>query len=697
MGKPGLGHRVDRLSPISGRVVKRPWEPGFRIRRQPTKKRNSEVTREYIAEHHPALLDDLLLAATDVRAAAKKFIAFVELEQLADELDQPLKERLIASEARFTHDYQILPSKRNTEEKEKPNVIAIVKLTVEEGADFRLAKEREAIILAKGPEDEKQANSGDAKPLKVELAELPRDGAKPGALQKKKKSLLGRRIYGFIIRREGSEITIRVTCKVGALEALKDQPLKLYVDINTVAQKFQLQALSRVASKTFIQKKLGFDVTTTESPPIIEISSTSPSRSPSIIWLDDDIDAKSTTSNSSSVICLDDLPSEKPSTPPAATTVENPVQTPSTGLNEEQQLAVTEITKDCTEDLFMLFGPPGTGKTFTLVKAIIELVQNGCRILVCTPSNKAADVISCGILNEGIGRNSLYRHVSRTLDPSTVNPQLRSHAGIEMNGEEAYHANEDIDLDDYAIVVSTLGSTPSLRKPFDRSKKQFTHIIIDEAGQAAEMEVWMPLAFFAAESTRLIVAGDPMQLGPVANVHLLDDPTYGYKMSILSRLYQNEAFRSDTRNMVQLTKNYRSHEAIVKVVSQIFYDNTLEFTRPPGHDSLHHWHRLPKDKFPVFFESIHGNVNTDGNGSSSNEAEAHAVVFYVQSLLRWRVQAHEIGVVSPYTAQTQLIRHLLGPSSEVTVDTVEKFQGSERRVIIMTAVRNGTALGFMED
>uniref|UniRef100_A0A7E4ZZ28 RNA helicase n=1 Tax=Panagrellus redivivus TaxID=6233 RepID=A0A7E4ZZ28_PANRE len=672
--------RHTRLSTVNGRVSKRPRGP--REQRRSAKK--SEVTRALIAEKHAILLEELKLAPTTIGAAAAKFAAFVEVEKLADQLDTPLVDRLIASEVRFADSYRVIATKKQEPgQKGKPVVTAIVSLTVGADANWQLVKEREGIILAKGPEEEREEE--EQPPIKnYACLDAPMEDA-----PKKEKSSLGRRIYGCITQRNGCFIQVRLTCKANILDSFKELPLQLYVDINTTAQENQLEAIARVAEKQFIQKKLGFEVASLPKA----ASAPSRSRSPSIVCLDDEMDGKQSSfasSSSSSIICLDDLPEQPPK--------------PSTfmaDLNDEQKRAIEEIKREDTNNVFMLFGPPGTGKTHTLVKAVAELVRLGDRVLICTPSNKAADHIACGLLNEGLGKgtdDALYRHVSRTLDASLVPAQLRSHAGIESNGDELRFATDEIDLDDYAIVISTLGSTPSLRKLYTESDEKFDYIIVDEAGQAAEMEVWMPMAFFACRRTRLIVAGDPMQLGPVASVHLLDDPAYGYKTSILSRLYQNEAFRSDSQNMVQLTKNYRSHEAIVNVVSQVFYNDTLEFTRPAGHDSLDDWHRLPQSQFPVFFENVYGRVQTDRNGSSSNEAEANAVVFYIESLLRSRrVKAHEIGVVSPYTAQTQLIRHLLGPSSEVTVDTVEKFQGSERRVIIMTAVRNGTALGFMED
>uniref|UniRef100_A0A7E4V8J2 AAA domain-containing protein n=1 Tax=Panagrellus redivivus TaxID=6233 RepID=A0A7E4V8J2_PANRE len=581
------------LSSVQSRVRKRPRQPKpqqprlSRDRRQcqSAKKQRSKITRNFLLKKHPELLADLELPVMDVQEAATKFVAFVELEKLEDELADV---RLISDDARFFGEYKIAPSKKRIDNSQpaNPNVVATVTLAVGEDANMDLVKEREGIVVTKSDKETKEEAencppASEAKPLTTG----ERNSAAP------------RRVTGFITKRDESLITIRVNCLAESLEVLKDLPLKLTFDINTAQQKSQLQAIYRVQRTLFIQQKLAYKIT----PPT-----------------DKSILQNQTTLTSS------------------ATAVN---QATHTDLNEEQQRAVNEITRGDTSNIFMLFGPPGTGKTFTLVKAITQLVRSGKRVLICAPSNKAADVISCAILNSGIGDNPpymLHRHVSRSLDPSSVNPQLRSHAGIDMCSNEAYYnADEVCDLDDYAIVVSTLGSTPGLRKAMDVSKLKFTHIIIDEAGQAAEMEVWLPLAFFANEFTRLIVAGDPMQLGPVASVHLLDDPAYGYKTSILTRLYENEAFRNDPQNMVQLTKNYRSHEAIVKVVSQIFYDNTLEFTRPPGHDSLHYWHRLPQRKFPVFFESILGRVHTDGSGSSSNESEAHAVIFYIQSLLRW--------------------------------------------------------------
>ena len=149
--------------------------------------------------------------------------------------------------------------------------------------------------------------------------------------------------------------------------------------------------------------------------------------------------------------------------------------------------------------------------------------------------------------------------------------------------------------------------------------------------------------------------------------------------------------------MIQLTDNHRSHRNIVEISSELFYNNTLVHTNPPKHDSLCRLPFLPNLNFPIIFHSANNGSEeiSDATRSIRNVQEANVIQKYVIDCLKY-VEAKDIGVVSPYKYQAEKIRELIN-NPEITVETVEKFQGSERRVILISTVRTGYTLGFIGD
>uniref|UniRef100_A0A7E4VII4 RNA helicase n=1 Tax=Panagrellus redivivus TaxID=6233 RepID=A0A7E4VII4_PANRE len=288
--------------------------------------------------------------------------------------------------------------------------------------------------------------------------------------------------------------------------------------------------------------------------------------------------------------------------------------------------------------------------------------------------------------------------MSKSRDPSEIDKAVQPFCGVDMKKNKLGYRKLKIAEFKFNVVACTLGSTVSL-SDYIPPEEPFTHVIVDEAGQAPEMNIWLAMAYFVTPETRLILAGDPMQLGPVTTVKMLEEPRFGYKISMLARLNGYKSFIENPHNMITLTKNYRSHKAIVDIFSSLFYNSSLEHMEPQGHDSLCRWSRLPKVNFPVMFHNVAGKVNRDGKMSSSNKAEADVVVNYVKSLILGNIEETDIGIVSPYKSQAALVRKCLNlkKESKLTVESVEKFQGSERRIILLTAVRNGKELGFLRD
>uniref|UniRef100_A0A914Y7Q6 RNA helicase n=1 Tax=Panagrolaimus superbus TaxID=310955 RepID=A0A914Y7Q6_9BILA len=381
-------------------------------------------------------------------------------------------------------------------------------------------------------------------------------------------------------------------------------------------------------------------------------------------------------------------------------------------FNQKQKEAIYSMTRP-VNTTFILFGPPGTGKTYTLVETIRQLLNPSSKktsttdrtILVCTPSNMAADAIAEGIIDGNfLQTGEIFRLVSVSRDTFKRNLKLdciTQRQVLTDNREQTICTIYDLPntalLKEYKIIICTLGSIPKLCLFLEPG--HFSHIFVDEAAQAPEMDVWLAVGHLATRDTRIILAGDPKQLGPVTTVNLLStNENYGYKKSLLARLVDKNVFNNDPRYLIQLTENHRSHEGIVKISSELFYENTLIATKPIGHDSLCRLPFLQKNNFPILFHSVNSGKEETSveTRSKRNLAEVSVIVEYVKKCLHQNVAAEDIGVVSPYTYQAESIRKSLN-NKDITVDTVEKYQGSERRVIIISCVRTCGKLGFMAD
>jgi len=247
----------------------------------------------------------------------------------------------------------------------------------------------------------------------------------------------------------------------------------------------------------------------------------------------------------------------------------------------------------------------------------------------------------------------------------------------------------------FRIIISTL-STSSYLISADGLRGYFTHIFVDEAGQATEADTWIPIGGLASPGTSLILAGDPKQLGPVVKLNV--SSSFGYSQSMLKRLMDTEAYyAADDRSYVQLQNTYRSHFNILRPSSYLFYDNMLV-----GNDedeTLHRlcgWEGLPTKDFPIIFHSSIGSKECQGHGFSYfNEFEIEKVSEYVERIINETgTEESDIGIISPYKCQVFKLRQKLKARPRLTIDSVEGFQGSERDVIIISTVRT-ESLGFL--
>ncbi|RDX46171.1 P-loop containing nucleoside triphosphate hydrolase protein [Lentinus brumalis] len=326
---------------------------------------------------------------------------------------------------------------------------------------------------------------------------------------------------------------------------------------------------------------------------------------------------------------------------------------------------------------FIVFGPPGTGKTVTVVEAIRQILRRepNTRILACAPSNSAADLLAQRLLSltptELLRCNAIFR--SRMSLPD----ELVAYSTSKGNHFSIPPVSS---LVTFKVIVSTCGHA-SFPYNMGMPHGHFTHIFVDEAGQGTEPEILTAaIKTMATPSTRL-------GLGKSYLERLMDLP-----------LYQS-AETGRGRSYVKLVKNFRSHPAILNYPNERFYNGELEVCGSASTiNAFLGSSQLPKRTFPIIFHAISGeNERKSTSPSYFNIDEATEVVDYVKELLRDRshpVRAHDIGVITPYFAQSRKIRKLLQKEKidGVKVASVEEFQGQERRVIIISTVRSSRDL-----
>lgn len=406
-------------------------------------------------------------------------------------------------------------------------------------------------------------------------------------------------------------------------------------------------------------------------------------------------------------------------------------------LNEPQRDALR--TAIGTRDVAFIHGPPGTGKTTTLVAAIAAAVRAESQVLVTAPSNAAVDLLAEKLSDQGLNvirighpARVTEQTLSKTLDARIAQhlhyPELRAlrrrmeelktmahkykrnfgYAEKEQRRlliQESRAAKADADLLEFHIVNDLLQKSEVIcctlvgcSHPVLRGRK-YTSAFIDEAGQALEPACWIPLL----RCERVVFAGDHQQLPPTIKSN--EAARAGLAVTLFEK-----GIRKHPQRSTMLEVQYRMHEAIMTFSSRYFYNNRLI-----AHESVRNA-LLNPHQAPVEF------VDTAGCGfgetqdpetlSRFNEEEAHLLVRLAEKLIeeigpdQWLQEGSTMGIITPYRSQVDLLHKLAEQSTVleplhklITINTVDAFQGQERDVIAISFVRSNdkAEVGFLAD
>ncbi|PPQ74162.1 hypothetical protein CVT26_006766 [Gymnopilus dilepis] len=342
---------------------------------------------------------------------------------------------------------------------------------------------------------------------------------------------------------------------------------------------------------------------------------------------------------------------------------------------------------------FVVFGPPGTGKTVTVIEAILQiLASNGqARILACAPSNSAADLIASRLRGK-LNKNQLFRFYAPSRFKDQVPDELRDFTHTTADGH--FSVPPMVRMKQFKVIVTTCVSA-SVMSGIGMPRGHFSHIFIDEAGQATEPETFVSIKMMADTNTNVVLSGDPKQLGPIIRSGIARE--LGLEQSYLERLMEREAYNLGIcrgKSVVKLTKNFRSHGSILRFPNERFYDSELEQSAAPALINAYlNSPLLPAKKFPVIFHSVSGKDDREASSPSFfNIDEVLQIKAYVEKLKadrKFRTSDADIGVIAPYHAQVQKLRKsLLSVAEGIKVGSVEEFQGQERKVILLSTVRS---------
>ena len=413
-------------------------------------------------------------------------------------------------------------------------------------------------------------------------------------------------------------------------------------------------------------------------------------------------------------------------------------------LNASQNEAVQKIAQ--AKDVAIIHGPPGTGKTTTLVQAILHTLKSQRRLLVTAPSNTAVDLLTEKLANEGVNviRIGNPSRVSDVLLEHTLDAQVMAHraykdlknlrktaeeykrlayqykrkfghqerAQRQLFKSESHRLLDEADNVEHYITEDLLDNvqviTCTLVGAANKAIRHLTYdtVFIDEAAQALEPACWIPIS----RTNRVVLAGDHCQLPPT--VKSLEAEKGGLSVTLFEKCIQRQKDVS-----VMLKTQYRMHHHIMEFSNQQFYKGELVAHESVHSSDLHGYNSAFAPGMAVEF------IDTAGCGynesdmpdtqSSANPEEADLLLNHLTQLLRnykseEEVEPLRIGVIAPYRAQINYLQdkvehmpelHELYKKRQLSIGTVDSFQGQERDIICMSLVRSNELgeIGFLAD
>ena len=409
---------------------------------------------------------------------------------------------------------------------------------------------------------------------------------------------------------------------------------------------------------------------------------------------------------------------------------------PAAGLNTSQQAAVAKIIS--AQDLAIVHGPPGTGKTTTLVQAISQVVKlQKQQVLVVAPSNTAVDLLSEKLSQQGLNviRIGNPVRVSDKLMDLTLDSQMalhpymkeskrlkkqaaefknmghkykRSFGKAERDQRKALfdEANkimkevaktEEFIINDLVTKAQVITATLAGANHYTIRNLQFNTVFIDEAGQALEPTCWIPIL----KAQKVILAGDHCQLSPT--IKSTEAARKGLSTTLIEKciaLYPEA--------VTLLDEQYRMNDAIMGYSSAVFYGNELK-----AHQSVASRLLFPGDKPMLFIDTAGCAFDEKPAGTSVANPEEAAFLFrYLENLAKIVVENDpssdfpSVAVISPYSEQVRLLKEqmintsALHPySNNISVNTIDSFQGQERDIVLISLTRSNPEgiIGFLSD
>jgi ATP-dependent RNA/DNA helicase IGHMBP2 len=383
------------------------------------------------------------------------------------------------------------------------------------------------------------------------------------------------------------------------------------------------------------------------------------------------------------------------------------------GLNESQQQAVTAILNN--EHISIVHGPPGTGKTTTLIEAIVQLVQKGEKVLVAAPSNTAVDHLAKGLLQQGINllrvgnatkvdelifnhtpegklnnskalkeikelkkRAEEFRRMALKYKRSFGKAEREQRSllfkevkNIRTEIKKLQHYNEEKLFDDAQVIAGT----PIGLYDAELGNRTFTTLVIDEAGQCIEPLAWciFPLA------EKIVLAGDHWQLPPTVLSN--EAAILGFNRSIL------EVAIEKMKSASLLNIQYRMRKTIAGFSSSYFYN-----------DLLHTAEHLADTGVHLTFIDTAGSGYNETHGpdgvSLQNEGELNIVR---QLIEQEQLDIQQTAFISPYSGQVAAAKEQLPKGMRIS--TIDSFQGQEKETVIVSLVRSNDDgdIGFLKD